>query len=47
MEEVAADLDAHEGEAGRSAVDRDLFESIVADLVAEGFFHREGDILMR
>ena len=47
MEEVAADLDAHEGEAGRSAVDRDLLESIVADLVAEGFFHREGDILMR
>jgi len=47
MEEVAADLDAHEGEAGRSAVDRDLLESVVADLVAEGFFHREGDILMR
>lgn len=47
LEELAAALDAHELESGRSAVDRDLLESIVADLVTEGFFRREGDILVR
>ncbi|MBE6473531.1 MAG: adenine glycosylase [Coriobacteriaceae bacterium] len=45
LEDLAASLDAHEREAGRPAVDRGLFESIVADLVSEGFFRREGDIL--
>lgn len=47
MEEVAAELDAYEIGAGRERIERDLLESIVGDLVTEGFFRRDGDILMR
>ena len=43
---VHAALDATELAAGRQAVDDDLFESILCDLVAEGFFKREGDRLV-
>ena len=39
-------LDAYEREAGRDAVDPALFDSILADLQSEGFFHRDGDLLV-
>lgn len=39
--EAAARLSAEEQAAGRSAVDADLFASIAADLVREGFFREE------
>lgn len=39
--EAAARLNAEEQAAGRSAVDPDLFASIVADLAREGFFREE------
>ena len=39
--EAAARLSAEEQAAGRSAVDPELFASIVADLVREGFFREE------
>ena len=42
---VLAELSAAEEAAGRPAVEAPLFESIVADLVAEGFFRREGERL--
>ena len=38
---VLAELDAAERAAGRGAVDPALFDSIVADLAAEGFFASE------
>lgn len=40
--ELAERLDAFERAAGRDGVDAATFDSIVADLVAEGFFRREG-----
>ena len=40
---LAERLDAFERAAGRDSVDAATFESIAADLVAEGFFRREGD----
>ncbi len=43
--ELAVRLDAFERAAGRGGVDAAAFESIVSDLVAEGFFQREGDAL--
>ncbi len=43
LESLAAALDREEAAAGRAAVDRDVFESIVADLVREGFFRQVGD----
>ena len=39
-------LDAFEREAGRSPLDRDLFDSLVADLTAEGFFRAENGLLV-
>ena len=42
-DELARRLDAAERAAGRDGVDAALFESIVSDLVSEGFFRREGD----
>lgn len=42
-DEAQARLNAFEQAAGRGAVDPDLFESIIADLVSEGFFHRRDD----
>lgn len=44
--EVSRQLDAHEREAARDAVAPELFESILADLQVEGFFRREGDVLV-
>ena len=43
--ELAGRLDAFEQAAGRPCVDADVFDGIVADLVSEGFFRREGDLL--
>ena len=43
VDELAERLDAFECDAGRKGVDAATFTSIVADLVAEGFFRREGD----
>lgn len=43
---VARELSAAEVAAGRDAVEGALFDSIVGDLVAEGFFRRDGDRLM-
>lgn len=39
------ELNAAELDAGRDAVEREQFDSIVDDLLAEGFFSREGDVL--
>ena len=44
--ELAERLDSFELAGGRSQVDADVFEGIVADLVAEGFFRREGDVFL-
>ena len=44
--EVRALLDAHEAQAGRAQVEEALFESILAELVAEGFFREEGGLLI-
>ena len=46
IEELAARLDGYERGAGRSAVDRASLESLVDELVAEGFFRQEGSILI-
>ena len=43
---VRADLNRVEVEAGRDGVDEALFASIVDDLVTEGFFRREGALLI-
>ena len=43
---VHAALDGAERAAGRQAVPADLFDSIVDDLIAEGFFRREGESLV-
>ena len=43
-DELAGRLDAFEQAAGRPCVDADVFDGIVADLVSEGFFRREGDL---
>lgn len=42
-DELSTRLDAFERAAGRDGVDGATFDSITADLVAEGFFRREGD----
>ena len=46
LEQVARLLSAAEREAGRSPVDDEAFTGIVNDLEREGFFHREGDLLV-
>lgn len=43
---VLRELGKAEQQEGRDSVDRELFDSIVADLVSEGFFRREGDVLI-
>lgn len=43
FDELALRLDAFERAAGREGVDAATFEGIVHDLLAEGFFRREGD----
>lgn len=45
VQELLEMLNAHETASGRQHVDRCEFESIVADMVAEGFFRLEGDSL--
>ncbi len=42
-DELAERLDAFERAAGRGGVDGATFDSIVSDLVAEGFFRRDGN----
>ena len=42
-DDLARRLDAFERAAGRDGVDAGTFDSIVSDLVAEGFFRREGE----
>lgn len=42
---VLRDLNEAERATGRDAVELDAYESILADLVSEGFFRRNGDIL--
>ena len=42
---VSLELDRAEREAGRELVDEGLFSSILDDLVSEGFFRRDGDVL--
>lgn len=42
---VRADLNAAEAEAARPEVPEELFASIVDDLVGEGFFRRDGQLL--
>lgn len=42
---VLADLNTAEAAAGRPEVEPPLFDSIVADLLAEGFFREENDTL--
>lgn len=42
--ELAERLDVFESAAGRGRVDAALFNSIVNDLVSEGFFRRENDV---
>lgn len=44
--EVRRDLSDAEVRAGRDAVGEELFASIVDDLVVEGFFRREGGLLI-
>lgn len=43
---VYRELNRDEQRAGRDGVDRELFDSIVDDLVHEGFFKREGKALV-
>lgn len=45
VDELFAKLDEVEREAGRAGVDRAEYESILADMVSEGFFRRSGDAL--
>ncbi len=44
--ELLERLDAFEQSAGRVPVGKEVFDGIVADLVAEGFFRREGDAFL-
>lgn len=43
---VLRDLNEAERAAGRDAVDAELFASIIGDLVEEGFFGKEDDVLL-
>ena len=45
-ERVRSDLNAFEQTAGREAVDDELFDSLVEQLVSEGFFSRIDDCLL-
>ena len=46
LEELAARLDEYEQQAKRGVVDRELFETITSDLIDEGFFRRQGELLI-
>lgn len=43
---VLRDLNEAERAAGRDAVEAELFASIIGDLVEEGFFRKEGEVLL-
>ena len=45
-ETLARSLDDYEREAGRGGADHALCESIIAELLSEGFFRQEGDLLI-
>ncbi len=45
-QEAFDDLNAHERKAGRDALDARELEALAAELEVEGFFHREGDLLV-
>ena len=45
VEELARRLDEYEQAAKRGPVDYGVFESLISDLLAEGFFRREGDTI--
>jgi A/G-specific adenine glycosylase len=44
--DVSRALNEAEVSAGRSPLDGSAFESLIAELVAEGFFRQEGDLLL-
>lgn len=44
--DLFADLNATEQNAGRDAVDVATFESVLQELIAEGFFHEEAGLMM-
>lgn len=44
--EVRRLLDMYELDAGRDAIPVEVFESILSDLLAEGFFRQEGELLV-
>ena len=44
--ELAHSLNEAELRAGRAEVDGNVFGSLIAELVTEGFFHEEGDLLV-
>lgn len=46
VDDVRRQLDAHEREAARGDVDGGLFEAILSELLSEGFFRREDDMLL-
>ena len=46
MGELVSRLDSFERAGGRDGIDEATFDSIVTDLVSEGFFRREGDIFL-
>ncbi len=46
LEELAVRLDEYEQQAKRNAVDREMFEAIISELIAEGFFRQEGELLI-
>ncbi|WP_332565256.1 adenine glycosylase [Gordonibacter sp.] len=45
-DELAVRLDEFERAGARDGVDAVIFDSIVADLVSEGFFRRDGDVFL-
>ena len=45
-DELAGLLDDNERAAGRPEVERGLFDALVDELVSEGFFHREGGLIV-
>ena len=46
VSEAIAALNAHERDAGRDALDAEACETLVAELVAEGFFQLRGNLLV-
>lgn len=46
LDELHSRLDEYERASGRDSVDARLFDSIVSELLAEGFFRRDGELLV-